>query len=569
MAGGAIDIRFGPARLRVHAFDRPLAVSVGLAAALALIAWRNRRFRRTAGVLAGFVAVLLLAAYARSAPAIVAAGDLAAIESATLYATTGEAVLGPYSRFEWNHPGPLYFYLLAPAYLFSGAKTAGIHSGALAINAAAALGLVWMAWRNGRRPLAILLGGAVFLYALRAAPSLASAWNPHVLTLPFAAFVVAAAAFAAGRDAYAPWAAAIATFLVQTHVGLAPTVGAIGVAALVVAMRQPAGARVPDAPRRTAAALRRAAWVLLLLWALPLAEQLTHAPGNFTKLVTFFFSSSTPSSAFGPAFAAWSDAVAGVLRPDFRVAWGWVLAPGASAWPRVVAVAFLAAAVAASVVSSRRGARFEACVAGLLAVALAVSLWSVTRLEDALVDHAVFWMAGCGLVAVPVIGDVLLARIRAPDSGVVRRSAAALCAALVLGAGAIFARELRGVHAQDPAPTPDAFAASELWTALRAFTGGGADTNHYLVRIEHPTWAVAAGVLLQMQKAGIPFSVEPGWLPMFSEHARVTMGETAAMWVVTEPTARRLVQEYGYEVAARAEGKAVLVGRLPPRPQVD
>jgi hypothetical protein len=72
-----------------------------------------------------------------------------------------------------------------------------------------------------------------------------------------------------------------------------------------------------------------------------------------------------------------------------------------------------------------------------------------------------------------------------------------------------------------------------------------------------------------MQKAGIPFSVEPGWLPMFSEHARVTMGETAAMWVVTEPTARRLVQEYGYEVAARAEGKAVLVGRLPPRPQVD
>ena len=38
-----------------------------------------------------------------------------------------------YSRFGWHHPGPLYFYLLAPWYWLSG-STAGMQAGALVIN---------------------------------------------------------------------------------------------------------------------------------------------------------------------------------------------------------------------------------------------------------------------------------------------------------------------------------------------------------------------------------------------------------------------------------------------------
>src|ERR1043166_6073345 len=50
-------------------------------------------------------------------------GDMAVLEIGTLHASTGAQLLGPYSRFHWNHPGPLYFYLLVPFYVLSGRQS--------------------------------------------------------------------------------------------------------------------------------------------------------------------------------------------------------------------------------------------------------------------------------------------------------------------------------------------------------------------------------------------------------------------------------------------------------------
>ena len=50
-------------------------------------------------------------------------------------------VLGPYSRFVFNHPGPLYFYLLALPYRLFGGTSTLLFWGALVINAAAAVAM--------------------------------------------------------------------------------------------------------------------------------------------------------------------------------------------------------------------------------------------------------------------------------------------------------------------------------------------------------------------------------------------------------------------------------------------
>jgi hypothetical protein len=42
-------------------------------------------------------------------------GDLAVIELSVRNALRGHPLLGPYSRFGWDHPGPALFYLLAPS----------------------------------------------------------------------------------------------------------------------------------------------------------------------------------------------------------------------------------------------------------------------------------------------------------------------------------------------------------------------------------------------------------------------------------------------------------------------
>jgi hypothetical protein len=49
-------------------------------------------------------------------------------------AARGVWPLGPYSRFGWHHPGPLYFYLLAPLYAAGGFRFVGINVSAAIIN---------------------------------------------------------------------------------------------------------------------------------------------------------------------------------------------------------------------------------------------------------------------------------------------------------------------------------------------------------------------------------------------------------------------------------------------------
>ena len=77
--------------------------------------------------------------------------DGAILEISTIEALEGRQLLGPYSRFGWNHPGPLYFYLQGPWYFASGLHTAGMQAGALAINLVAIGVIAFVCVRRLRR----------------------------------------------------------------------------------------------------------------------------------------------------------------------------------------------------------------------------------------------------------------------------------------------------------------------------------------------------------------------------------------------------------------------------------
>src|SRR5689334_7708759 len=84
-------------------------------------------------VVIGLAAAAAIAATRHAAPNF-PVSDLAVGESYTILASQGRLLVGPYSRFSWHHPGPIYFYLLAPFYKALGSRTIGLEVGALAIN---------------------------------------------------------------------------------------------------------------------------------------------------------------------------------------------------------------------------------------------------------------------------------------------------------------------------------------------------------------------------------------------------------------------------------------------------
>ena len=77
-------------------------------------------------------------------------GDFAVLELTTRLASSGDVLLGPYSRYRFAHPGPLYFYVLAPLYRATGGSSAALQLGACLSGAFAAFAAVHGARLLGR-----------------------------------------------------------------------------------------------------------------------------------------------------------------------------------------------------------------------------------------------------------------------------------------------------------------------------------------------------------------------------------------------------------------------------------
>src|SRR4029079_19837407 len=90
--------------------------------------------------------------------------------------------------------GPLAFFLIAPFYMLSGARPAGLNAGALALNLAALVILTSIVMRRAGSLLSAALMASVAIYAWRIAPVLTSAWNPHLVVFAMMALVVAGSA---------------------------------------------------------------------------------------------------------------------------------------------------------------------------------------------------------------------------------------------------------------------------------------------------------------------------------------------------------------------------------------
>src|SRR5262245_4739894 len=125
-------------------------------------------------------------------------------------------LVGVYSRFGWNHPGPILLWLLAPLNaLFGGASWTTL-VGHAALQGVAVVGTAWTAWRRGG--LAVVLGALATLlltYIAIADRMLFQPWNPNVVVF-FPWFVLAAWGVAQGDRMDLVIGAVLATLLVQS-----------------------------------------------------------------------------------------------------------------------------------------------------------------------------------------------------------------------------------------------------------------------------------------------------------------------------------------------------------------
>lgn len=522
---------------------------------------RSARFACLVLVAAG-LAALLIDQRLGPPPERYPTSDYAVLELCVRLAAEGSQRLGPEARFHFQHPGPAFFYLAVPFYETLGRGPVALGAAALAWNLIALVAFV-----RGASRLAPPAGGwLAALLALawlegRGLGFLLSFWNANLPVLPFAAALVAAARLAAGDWRALPLLALFGSMAVQTHavylvpVGLVSLAG--GVLLLAPTLRSRLGLPEPARSRIGPFALAAAA-ILLLLWALPLWDELAGDYHNLRRML---------GTGGNPRANAWPQALAAASRalPGFAgVHWE---AGNPPLWSPALALSL--ALLAAFGWAGRRALRRRS-PAGALALVAAAALLAVVVTARAAPGAIVFpyvlhWAPLAGAAAALVVLAELVdasPRLRAFALSAAGRAALLAAAALLCAGQARGAREAARQPREDASLRVERAAndiRSQLDVAWRGLPLRA--RPRFLLRLGAAVDRDAAlGLILALDKARLRFAVEPfgayrldGRLrPDGREHGELWLGELprgvpvlrlshveglGASWSIPEPAA--------------------------------
>jgi hypothetical protein len=336
-------------------------------------------------------------------------------------------LVGPYSRLGWNHPGPAMFWLIAPLSGLFGRPAWATLVGGVLIQGVAIVAIGRLAWRKGGLPLvaaALAINGLA--YGALGPSTLLQAWNPNVAFPFLLVLLLQVWCLADGDIVLLPFAAAVASFLVQTHVGYLPLVGVAVSYGLIGAI-----VRTRRGESRLRGWRRPIAWsvaVVGVFWAPVVLQEIVHQD-NIRPLARSLLGTGvtlgprTAAGIFGNEFQAWPPWLGGHTRLDSLTA---TVVPAPAAYVITPIVLLVVAALAV-----RRSSRVRIPLV-LTALLFGVGLYSISRVVGGAQDYAFFWRVPIAILVVFVTLAALWFRFGFDRRSDVLRATVVLLAAIVV-----------------------------------------------------------------------------------------------------------------------------------------
>ncbi|MEP2374039.1 MAG: hypothetical protein ABJ314_18410 [Ilumatobacter sp.] len=301
-----------------------------------------------------------------------------------------------------SHPGPWSFWLIRPFHLVSGGRSWGMELGSALLNVAAATGSLWIARRIGGRRVLLAVAGvlavAVRGYGLSV---LTHPWNPYFPLLLWIVVLLAAWAVLSGDHRMALVVVVVGTLAAQTHVPY--LLLAISMSALVIATL---------AVRRDVPTLLASVGAAAFFWLPAGVDQLRREPGNISMLIDHF-TGDTDESTIGyvqgsGVFLRHLDLPHAAFEM-FRGNDAFLEVSGQTGGLPIGGLIVFVAWIAAVVVAVRRRHALLMHLDAVVAVALAVGWFSMTRIFGKIWFYLTLWAWGTALlVLVSIVWAALL-----------------------------------------------------------------------------------------------------------------------------------------------------------------
>jgi ABC-type multidrug transport system fused ATPase/permease subunit len=444
-------------------------------------------------------------------PDSVTAGDGAILEMSTRDVFSRGILLGPYSRFSFFHPGPLYFVIRYPFYMAMGQNSSSL----LIVTALLASSCLFGAWyvirKLTNRFTSILFSAVVALFLLNTDKTLwLSDWNPYIIMFPGMLYAVIMAAVGVRETRYLYLAVFAGSFIAQTHIGGIPALVFSAILALVCAVypwmitsKTSIGSGYRLKHIMTGLAL------LLVLWAPPVYEEVTAEPrGNLTKIREFFEEPGSNQNS-DTAFQAWSEMQSGFELNRFTRQ---LLANGLAETASTFVVAFRLLLLASGFSLLRRYGKFGfLCSLNLICLLLhGTTYYSVLQIRGELNLYLIEWMK--------VVAPLSLFTILASTAALLKETGAAAkfqkyavpaLAFFLVYASFMLTVDVSGYFRTDLDPSwEDEIAVRELSLQVAGKIRQETD-YYYILRLQSGNrWPVLVGLMNSLEKQELPVGMD-------------------------------------------------------------
>jgi len=457
-----------------------------------------------------YVAVSVVAS---GVPDAVNAGDGALLEMSTRSLFSRGILLGPYSRFLFFHPGPIYFAVRYPLYMLLGQRNSSFLLTTVLISVLSLFTSWYIVRRFTGRFTSVVFASVVALFLLNTDKVLwLSEWNPHIIMFPVLLYLLAMTAVGLRKMKYIYPAVISGSFVAQTHIGGIPLLAGVAVAAILFAVFP--GIISSEKERwvkRDWKHLILGAALLLLLWAPPLYEELSSEGNGNLTMIREFLENSEPDQDIGTAFGSWSSILSGIelnrfartlkaLKPEVTE----------SLLNVVTALRLLFLSVGFSLMRRRGKFRFLSALSLICILAHGVTLYSVSQIRGDLHVYLVEWMGVISIVSMFAILAAFLALFNeSGKSAMTNKYTGMLLVAFIVFASVVVTVDAGGYF--NPGLNPswsNEIAVQELSTQLAESIDRQSD-DYYLMKLEsQERWAVMMGLMNTLEKQGYPVCME-------------------------------------------------------------
>lgn len=428
-------------------------------------------------------------------------------------------LLGAYSRFGWNHPGPVLWWMLAPLYEASGRQGWSLLVGVGLWNACFVAVAMGFARYVSRTFVAVVAVATLVMVLVVDVNRLVEPWNPLTAITPFFALLVLGTPCLAGNRRAAAVVVGLSSVVVQMHVGYALVVLPVAAVAVWTLVRPP----------RRRSLLVAVAAVLTVLWS-PVLVDLVWGEGNLLRIVESLSAGGDPVG-LGVALQIAADALA----------LGLVTVPTAFG-----AGLFVALTAVGMVAGHRHQVRLPTRSLMLACVQMVAGLLASSRIVGEVHDWLTFWWIPVALmwwVSLAWLAVVVVSAHFGQEAQAVRGHTLIGTLSIVLIAGlclaAILARPLGRVP--DPAGLAATVEAATPASVAYASEPGGVVE---LRDVGPDSGWVGDGIGAQLARRDLPFTIPDEGInrEKWRSHRLTQERESAErhLWVITGPSVDHL-----------------------------